>query len=88
MDTRRIIQNDGYTFDDLTDENKEAIRWLRFLEDQVDSFEANYLLDLGDSILNKIRKENAEELFEDLKEWISVEIAEIQISMIENQDDV
>ncbi len=88
MDTLGIIKRDGYTFDDLTPENQDVIRWLRLVEADIDTFEANCLFGLDDTIIEKLQAEIAEDVIAEFRQWLACEIAEVQISLIEHQEEL
>lgn len=87
MDTLGIIKRDGYTFDDLNPQNRDVIQWLRYLEADIDTFEANCLFGLDDTIIEKLQAEIAEDVIAEFRQWLACEIAEVQISLIENQEE-
>lgn len=83
-----IINKDGYRYEDLTEENKKVIDWLNNLLDDMDGFTADYELTLKDedaSMLEKIEAEIALNTMKEFKEYAEAQIADYQISLIENQ---
>lgn len=83
-----IINKDGYRYEDLTEENKKVIDWLNNLLDDMDGFTADYELTLKDedaSILEKMEAEIALNTMKKFKEYAEAQIADYQISLIENQ---
>lgn len=83
MDARKIITQEGYTYDNLNDQNKDIIHWLRYLLSCLDGFD----YEVGEGIMAQMVKEISEGTIEDLKEYLDATIAEIQISLLESQED-
>lgn len=87
MDVLFIIRREGYRYEDLNERNKESMDWLKFLQKEFeDSYTPVEEYD-EDSILGKMCNEIAGEVIEDIKRWLESTIADIQISMIEDQPD-
>lgn len=86
MDVIGIINKEGYRREDLTEENNFIMGWLDHLYESIDGFEADYETETEDTtLLEKIKNEIAIETIEELKRYLQGTIAEIQISLIENQ---
>lgn len=83
MQTLKIIEKEGYRFEDLTKENQEIIRWLKYLKEDFENFE--YQHDEISEILTDIVSEIADDVIEEVKTWMEIQIADYQISMAENQ---
>lgn len=90
MDVFRIINQDGYKYDDLTDENKKVIDWCNYLIDDLKGFEFDdddvNCFDEDLTTIGKIKKEISDEVIEQIKEWLNTSVAEFQIVLIESQD--
>lgn len=90
MDLKRIIQQEGYRRQDLTDEHKRTLEWLdliaedfeNFSFDDPDVFEGEPM-----SIIGQIKVEIANNVTEQVKEWLENKIADIQIAMAESEED-
>ena len=87
MDSLHIIEQDGYTFDDLTFKNQEIMRWLRQLLEDAESYEWDNDGELYDSetVIGQMEKEIADCVAEDFRSWLERKIAAYQIYLIENQ---
>lgn len=85
MDTLNIIQKEGYRAKDLNEENQWALHWLRYVEKNFINFEYEDFEAESDSILGKIKMEIAEDVIQQVKDWLEVEIAEIQIGLAEGE---
>ena len=88
MDVIRITNNEGYRYEDLTNENKDIIDWLNYLVNDIDGFEYDYSKEAQtehETTLDRIKNEIAVEVIEKLKDYLRATILEYQISLIENQ---
>ena len=86
MNYERIINSEGYRFEDLTPENKTIITNLRYLEE--DLGHAGIVEDLygmDDSVIGKIKTEIGKEVMAAVLKNIHYLISAYQISMIEDQ---
>ena len=89
MDTLRIIKQEGYRFENLSEKNQAIIRWLNFLKEDFKSFDMSvYDIDCMNpqTTIEKMKAEVAEEVIEAVERWMEIQIAEYQISLIESQD--
>lgn len=87
MNVLAIIEKDGYTFDDLTDRNKALVRELRLLEDEFQTFDY-YTAEPEETILGKMKREVAAGVIAQVDDWLAAYIADVQISLIENQPEL
>lgn len=83
MDYMRIIQKEGYRLEDLDDEARAAItamNWLR--NDLAENFE--YEMDEEEkSIIGRLKREIAADVFEQVLTFLDIDIAEHQITFAE-----
>lgn len=89
MDYFRIIASKGYRFEDLNERNQDIINWLNHLREDIENFEwedEDVCLS-PDTIIGKMKAEIAENVIEQVKFWMDVQIAEYQICLAEGQDD-
>lgn len=83
-ETGKLEWNEGYRYEDLTEENKNIIDTCNYLLESIDSFSVDYELEEGNT-LDKIKKEIALEVIEELKEYLSSLLDDIQVGLIEGQ---
>lgn len=84
MNTLAIIQKEGYRAEDLNKRHQDILLWLRYLEgDFAECFEYNGGMDYG--IIGDLKSEIAQDVIEQVKEWMAVQIAEYQISFAESE---
>lgn len=84
MDTQKIIEKEGYRFADLNDKHKEILRYLRDLEGAfAEGFEYDSGYDYG--LVGDLKQEIAEDVIEQVKTWLAVQIAEYQIGFAESE---
>ncbi len=92
MNFERIIEKEGYRYEDLSDEHKKQIDILNCLKEDFDSFDANMdaYCDIcdDDSIISEIEMEIAEKVIEGVKHWLDSTIAEYQVNLAENENRV
>lgn len=91
MDVLRIIKQDGYKYDDLTDENKKVIDWCNYLINDLYTFEyqdddVTMVDDDELTTIGKIKKEISDDVIAQIKHWMELTVADVQISLIENQE--
>ena len=90
MNFKKIVQQEGYRYEDLTKEHKIEIDGLRWLQEDFESFEDN--LDVycdmydDDSILSKIEFEIAKKVIDGVKLWIDSYIDECQVSLADSEE--
>lgn len=78
--------NEGYRYEDLTEENKNIIDWCKYLIEDIDGFKADYEIETEyTTTLDKITSEIAIDTINKLKKYLEGSVAEYQISLIENQ---
>lgn len=89
MDYFRIINSDGYRFEDLNKQNQDVITWLKYLREDIENFEweDEDVCFSPDTIIGKMKAEIAENVMEQVKDWIDIQIAEYQIALAENQSE-
>ena len=85
MDAMRIIDKDGYTYDDLNPENQKVITWLKALINDIDEHKMEYEPDETDSTLERMTKETALKTIDEILDFATVTVAEYQITLIEEQ---
>lgn len=86
MDVFRIIKQKGYRFVDLNEDNQNRIAILNILRDDFEHFEYQGGSDVS-GIVNDMVQEIAEDVIEEVKLWLDIQIAEYQITLAENQED-
>ena len=84
MDTLRIIQNEGYRFDDLNKQNQDVIRWLNWLIDDIAEKKADYIDTEDMGLWEKLQNEIARDVVDEIVDHARIQIAEYQIALIEN----
>ena len=88
-DYSRIVEAEGYAYEDLNENNKNTMNWLNWFKDQiVDYLESEYCVDPEDGILERAAKEIISDVIEDLKDHLTASLNEIQVGLIESQEDV
>lgn len=88
MDVFGIIYTDGYKYENLTEENQSHIKWLKFLIEDIGDRKCEYTDTAHSTLLERVRNEIARDAIDDVVEYARTRLAEYQISMIENQEDV
>jgi len=88
MDYFRIIEKEGYRVEDLNAENQNIIRYLKYLRADAENFEweDEDVMCSPDTIIGKMKAEIADNVIEQFKDWIDIQIAEYQIALAESQD--
>lgn len=85
MDVLRTIEQEGYRAEDLPEDKQRILTWLRYLEEDFNScFEYERAYEYG--ILGDLKEEIANECIEQVKAWLSIQIAEYQISFAEEAE--
>lgn len=87
MDVFRIVNSDGYKFENLTEENQNHIKWLTFLVEDLAERQFEYTDTSEDGLIQKLYNEIARDVIDDMIEHARIKLAEYQISMIESQPD-
>lgn len=87
MDVFKIVSSDAYKFDNLTEENQNHIKWLSFLVEDLAERKLEYEDSKNDGLIQKLYNEIAREVVDDLVGYARIQLAEYQITMIENQDE-
>ena len=78
--------SEGYRYEDLTKENQDIIWWLRHLVEQLDGLKSDYEIEVeGMSTLDKIKKEIALKIIDEVEEWLDGSIDEIQVSLADSE---
>lgn len=88
MNVFRVISQDGYTRDNLTEKNREILSWLDTLLECVDLIKADYEDDESNDLMTRLYNQVATEVLEDTYDKVRSDIASIQITLIESQTDV
>ncbi len=84
MNTRAIIEQEGYRVEDLNERHQEVLTWLRYLADDFEQcFE--YENDCEYGIIGDLKDEIARDVIEQVKTWLEIQIAEYQIGFAENE---
>ena len=86
-ETGQLEWNEGYRYEDLTNENKNIIDWCNYLIDDIDGFKADYEMETEyTTTLDKMENEIAIKVIDDLKEYLKATLDGYQVSLIENQE--
>ena len=77
---------DGYDYEDLKPEDKEFIRGMIYvLMDRIENYDPDICE--SDGTIGKIKSEIIEEAIEDLANLVMIDIAEMIVSIMENDED-
>lgn len=88
MNSRKIIEQEGYTYNNLNEQNKSTINWLNWLKDcTLDYLKSEYAIEEDDGIIARAVKEVIAEVIDDLEEYFEIHISETQIGLIESQEE-
>ena len=86
-ETGQLEWNEGYRYEDLTNENKNIIDWCNYLIDDIDGFKADYEMETEyTTTLDKMKNEIAIKVIDDLKEYLKATLDGYQVSLKENQE--
>lgn len=85
-ETGKLEWSEGYRYEDLTKEHQDIIWWLNHLLEDIDGFKADYeIKTLEETTLDKIKREIAIKVCDDLKEYLEGTIDEIQVSLADSE---
>ena len=88
MDVMRIVDSNGYRIEDMTEEHREIIRWLRYLVDDMKAWaDGEYAHDDGGTLHQSLYNSIASEVAEELHEIALSTVAEYQISLRDSEQD-
>ena len=88
MDYISAIEDDGYTYTDLTEDNQLIIRGMRCLQRDFEMKATSHLESYDDESPVEMACREIAEFIYDILYWLELQIARYQVGMIENQTDV
>ncbi len=88
MNFRRLIENGSYNKDMLTPEQKQFVNGMEQSIEEMECCIANlYEKEENESTLEKIRRELAEEVLKNIKDWMGEKICEMIVRLAyENEE--